>query len=70
MRCGVDTGILDGVVRAVVGDDVAGPEGADHLDGFCEHHAAHGCGRPVLAEDMFVEALAGSDAEAEPAAEQ
>ena len=57
-------------IDAVVSDDVTGPEGADHVHGFCEHLAAHGCGRPVLAEDMFVEALAGSDAEAEPAAEQ
>lgn len=58
--------MIGGASRVVV-DGLTCPERPDDLDGLLEHGQADVGRRPAVAQDMFVERLAGADAEEEPA---
>ncbi|CAM5265636.1 hypothetical protein SMICM304S_02028 [Streptomyces microflavus] len=60
-------GVLDVEVGAVMADVAAVEEGADDLHGLFEHLQPYVGGRPAPADDVFVEVLAGAEAEPEPA---
>lgn len=57
---GVDLEVLTAPV-----DDLTGEQFADDLDGFAQHVLATGDRRPPLADYVFVEVLAGAEAEGE-----
>ena len=65
----VDPGGVDLVVPTLPGDDLAGPELPDHLDGLLQHLEADVERRPWPAEHVLVERLTRADTEREPAAE-
>src|SRR3712207_1879552 len=65
VREGVDPGVLDPVVLALVVLRATLPQKAYDLYSFLEHLQAHVRGRPRVAEDVLVKVLAASDAELE-----
>ena len=58
---------LDPEVLAVVVDELARVERADHLDRLLEHVLARGDSRPARADHVLVEVLPAAEAEGEPA---
>jgi hypothetical protein len=54
---GVETGVLDGVVLAIVAPRTPFQEEAHHVYGFLKHFQPHVGRRPAVSEDVLVEIL-------------
>ena len=65
-----ESGVLDGVDLTVMVDRFAGPQAPQDLNGFVEHCETDLRWWPPMAENVFVQRLAGADTEPEAVAEQ
>ncbi len=66
----VEAGVFDGEVLAAVAAQLSFPKLADHFDRLFEATLALDHPRPVPAEDVLVEVLAGADTEREATRQQ
>ncbi len=62
---GVQAGVLNGVVAAMVAPVSPLPQQANHLDRLLQHAGPHLPFRPSVSQDVLIESLARADAEEE-----